>query len=311
MASGEDQGEHRAHVGEEVPNMSIDPSQHVVTQRPLGEQTTSPGRSREPRWRRAVIRAVYGLFSLWALMMSAGFAFLVTVLASGGSDDLPAALYFAAAGTTAWKLLSLGSVLIVCWTGGRSIVAVQSIVVGIACWAVADVVAPQDPTRVGASAVLSDLTLLAILVVPWLVCAASRREILHVRAQPDRVALLGSLVAVPLLAWWASTTAGTVVTEEVSEMGPGAMPAELRFDMVGLAVALALVGLWSALRPRGRRWLLVAMAAATGYTALFAVARPHDAASPGYLGAGLLLCWCALLVWRASRPLVVPEHGAR
>ena len=51
------------------------------------------------------------------------------------------------------------------------------------------------------------------------------------------------------------------------------------------------MSLFAAARPAGGRWLIPAVAAGAVMTASFAIAFPHDMASPGRLGAVLLLLW--------------------
>ena len=51
------------------------------------------------------------------------------------------------------------------------------------------------------------------------------------------------------------------------------------------------MSLFAAARPAGGRWLIPAVAAGAVMTASFAIAFPHDMASPGRLGAALLLLW--------------------
>ena len=78
------------------------------------------------------------------------------------------------------------------------------------------------------------------------------------------------------------------------------------FDAVGVAVVLAPVGVFAALRPRGRRWPLGVVSAGALYLGIIALATPHDAlGSPGLLGAAGLLLVSGLLAWRAIQE--VPE----
>jgi hypothetical protein len=219
-----------------------------------------------PRWRVLLIRIWAGLLTIQMLMMAQG----VVVIAGVGEG-----LHFAAGTSTVFKLLSLGGAAWVLWTGGRSVSAYWMILVGQLSWAVTGVLAPQ----LDGNPPLLDLANVLIFYGPLVALRPHRRELLHLRVHPraltTTVAVVGSFGLVAF-AWHLSTRS------------PGA---ELAFDAVGLYMTLALMSLFAAARPAGGRWLIPAVAAGAVMTASFAIAYPQDMASPGRLGAGLVLLW--------------------
>ena len=219
-----------------------------------------------PRWRVILIRTWAGLLTIQMLMMAQG----VVVVAGVGEG-----LHFAAGTSTVFKLLSLGGAAWVMWTGGRSVAAYWMILVGQLSWAVTGVLAPQ----VDGNPPLLDLANVLIFYGPLVALRPHRRELLHLpvhpRALTTTVAVMGSL-GLLAFAWHLATRS------------PGA---ELAFDAVGLYMTLALTSLFAAARSAGGRWLIPAVAAGAVMTASFAIAYPHDLASPGRIGAGLLLLW--------------------
>jgi hypothetical protein len=250
------------------------------------------------RARRVAIRVIYGLISLMTLTMAMGLVGLVT----GGVPDGPYA--FAAAGTTALKLLSLGGYLVIMWTAGRNVVAVQWVVVGQLTWLVAELLAPQDPTQSGLGLVVQYAAITAIYLGPWVVLAPERSEVVHLRARPDRVALTLVAVSLPAMALWVRHNAELVIVT-----ADGGSPNELRFDIVGLALVLWTVGLFAALRPSGRRWPLGVVAAGALYIgACAALADSKDLGNPGIPAGVALLASGLLLAWRARQS--VPDVHA-
>ncbi len=242
------------------------------TKAPSHDATTEPP---WPRWRVLAIRMWAGLLTLQMLVMAQG----VVVVASVGQG-----LHFAAGTSTAFKLLSLGGAAWVMFSGGRSVAAYWMIAVGQLSWAVTGVLAPQ----VGGNPPLLDLANVLILYGPLVALRPHRRELLNLRVQPralmTTVAVVGS-VGLIAFAW------------NLATRSPGA---ELAFDAVGLYLTLALMSLFAAIRPAGGRWLIPAVAAGAVVTAAFAIAFPHDMASPGRPGAALLLLW-ALAYAAATR----------
>jgi hypothetical protein len=219
-----------------------------------------------PRWRVVLIRVWAGLLTIQMLIMAQG----VAVVASVGEG-----LHFAAGTSTVFKLLSLGGVAWVMWSGGRSVSAYWMILVGQLSWAVTRVLAPQ----VDGNPPLLDLANVLIFYGPLVALRPHRRELLHPRVHPraltTTLAAVGSFGLIAF-AW------------HIAGGSPGA---ELAFDAVGLYLTLALMSLFAATRPAGGRWLIPAVAVGTVVTASFAIAYPHDMASPGRLGAALLLLW--------------------
>jgi len=245
------------------------------------------------RARRGAIRVIYGLISLMSLTMAMGLVGLMT----GDVPDGPYA--FAAAGTTAWKLLSLGGYLVMMWTAGRSVVAVQWVLVGQATWLVADLVAPQDPSESIPALLLRYAATALLYLGPWFLLAPERRDVLHLRARPDRVALAIVAVSLPAIVLWVRHNAGLVIVT-----ADGGSPDELRFDIAGLALVLWTVGLFAALRPSGRRWPLGAVAAGALYVGTCAaLADSKDLANPGLPAGVALIASGLLLAWRAHGPV--------
>jgi hypothetical protein len=267
---------------------------NVDTELPTPQATPSP---RMIRARRLAIRVIYGLISLMTLTMAMGLVGLVT----GGVPDGPYA--FAAAGTTALKLLSLGGYLVIMWTAGRNVVAVQWVVVGQLTWLVAELVAPQDPSESVLGLIVQYAAITAVYLGPWVVLAPERTEVLHLRARPDRTALTLVAVSLPASVLWARHNAGLVIATI-----DGGSPDELRFDIVALSLVLWTVGMFAALRPSGRRWPLGVVAAGALYLGTCAaLADSHDLANPGLPAGIALLALGVFLAWRAHQP--VPHIG--
>jgi hypothetical protein len=207
---------------------------------------------------------------------------------------IPAAPFderFMYATSTVWKILSLGAVAIVMWTGGHSVAAYWAVAVGQLTWLLATVIAPQPD---GNSAIVVALNTL-ILYGPLVLFRPHRRDLLHPRLRPDRVLLsvaLAGAVPLGLFAWRARPE----------------VPSELGFDMVGLYLVLAASGLLAALRPRGTQWPARVVAIGTALVGAAAITRPEDLASPGIQG-GLLLLGLALAF--AVLPWTRPNSGTR
>jgi hypothetical protein len=210
----------------------------------------------------------------------------IVLIASAPTDER-----FMYATSTVWKLLSLGAVAVVMWTGGRSVAAYWALAIGQLSWLLGGFIAPQPDD----GGVIVGTVNMLILYGPLILFRPHRRELLHPNVRPDRVLLGIALVAaVPLIlfAWHLPT--------EVS--------GELGFDMVGLYVALAAGGLLAALRLPRSHWLSVAVATAAALVGAAAILRPHDQASPGILGGLLLLSW-ALTLHLMTRERSNPRHA--
>ncbi len=224
-----------------------------------------------PRWRVLAIRMWAGLLTLQMLVMAQG----VVVVATVGEG-----LHFAAGTSTVFKLLSLGGAAWVMCSGGRSVAAYWMILIGQLSWAVTGVLAPQ----VDGNPPLLDLANVLIFYGPLVALRPHRRELLHLRvhlrALMITVAAVGSFGLIAF-GWHLAT---------------GSPGAELSFDAVGLYLTLALMSLFAATRPAGGRWLIPAVATGVVVTAAFAIAFPHDMASPGRVGAAVLLLWALAYV---------------
>ena len=84
---------------------------------------------------------------------------------------------------------------------------------------------------------------------------------------------------------------------------------ELTFDAVGLYLTLALMSLFAAARPTGGLWLIPVVAAGAAMTGVAAVTFPNDFASPGDVGAALLLMWALALTAAARRESSTRPHA--
>ena len=220
-----------------------------------------------PRWRVLLIRIWAGLLTLVMLMMAQG-----VVVAAGVGEDL----HFAAATSTVFKLLSLGGVVWVLLSGGRSVSGYWMILVGQLSWAVSAMLAPP----VDGNAPLQQLANGLILYGPLVALRPRRRELLHLRVQPRALTtVLAAVGSCGVIAFASHLASGS------------SSNAELVFDAVGLYLTLALMSLFAAARPAGGRWLIPAVVVGIVVTAAFAIAFPADMASPGRLGAAVLLLW--------------------
>ena len=220
-----------------------------------------------PRWRVLLIRIWAGLLTLVMLMMAQG-----VVVAAGVGEDL----HFAAATSTVFKLLSLGGVVWVLLSGGRSVSAYWMILVGQLSWAVSAMLAPPVDGN-------------APLQQPG--------------KRPDPLWSTGGLAppaqgapppssAAPSLTTVLAAVGSCGVIAFASHLASGSSAnAELVFDAVGLYLTLALMSLFAAARPAGGRGLIPAVVVGIVVTAAFAIAFPADMASPGRLGAAVLLLW--------------------
>ena len=107
----------------------------MVLVRNVQRADTSP--SSWPTWRVVLIRIWAGLLTVVMLLWAQW------VLRLGSAAD---GQHFMYAGSSVFKLLSLGGITWLMWTGGRSVAAYWMIGVGQSVWAVTSVVAPQlDP----------------------------------------------------------------------------------------------------------------------------------------------------------------------
>lgn len=236
------------------------------------EGTTAIGSpDRWPRWRIWAIRVWYGLLSLWALSLARG----VVSLALGRADPDD---HFGSATVTAWKLLATGAVLVIFWTGGRSVVAFQALAVGSIGWALSEqlwAVRPAD-----SSPFASAIATVVLWFLPLLLLRPDRQQLRHLRAHPSAMLLpLALAAAVPLMIY--SVHQGGLASDSGGVDG-GA------YDRTALGVVLAVQAVFAALRPAHSRWLPRLIALAATWVGLAAVLWPDDLGSLG-LGWGVTL----------------------
>lgn len=246
-----------------------------------GTDTVSADVRGWPRWRVWSIRVWYGLLSLLTLSMGNGAVRLVM-----GEPD--AGQHFGFGAVTVLKLLAMGGVFAICWTGGRSVLAFQFLVVGSVAWSVSEMLwalPPADSTPV--ASVLSGVVL---QFVPLILLRPHRRELVSLQLRPSAVLLaLAVLLAVPAVI-------------NATHLGRLAMPGadEGFWDMSSLWVVVAVQALFAALRPRDNRWLPRIIAVATGWLGLLAVVWPEDLTSPGRAWGAALIVWAILFAAAAE-----------
>jgi hypothetical protein len=261
--------------------------------------SSSSGAVHLRRTRIVLLRSFYGLVSLSVLLMANGALSVVVGHVPAGMSP------FAGWVTTAWKLLSLGGALIVCATAGRSIIAIQWFAVGEGCWLLAGVLAPQDGEPRGLAAVAKAALNLTIWLGPWLLLASHRRDILRLRLHPDRMLVLTwCAAAVPLLLW------ANALRHAPLEGTDHYAGAELRFDLVGLTVALLVIGGWAALRPSQQWWPACCVGAAAVWVGGAALVWPRQAASPGIVGGVLAIIAGGVVLGRAASGIRASHSGA-
>jgi hypothetical protein len=256
------------------------------------------GRSGHPRAllvRRIAICAVYTAFSAVTVMIALGGG-AFTMMAG----HAPAGFAFAYGAVTAMKLLSFGGCLVIVATAGRSVVAVQWVLVGYGTWFIADLIARQDPTQ-GVGGLVAQYVLLTVVYVgPWLLLAPERREVFRLRARPDRVAVATALIALPFLGVWTWRMAHLQTPQ-----------AESNFDAVAIPLIWATASLFAAVRPSGRRWLLGVVAGFSVYLGVVAVVSPAtDIGSPGLLGGLGLTLLAGIFAWRARQTVPADRRAA-
>ncbi len=227
------------------------------------------------RWRVILIRTWAGLLSVQALIMAQG---LVLIGQAGPGQ------HFMYATSTVWKLLSLGGVFVLLWTGGRSVISYWAIGVGQLVWACAGVLAPQPD----ANPLPVSLANLLIFYGPLVALRPQRRQLLH----PHFKAKRGSL---------AIAAAGSIPLVLIAIRLAGRLRGELGFDMVGLYLALSAFALFAALQPFGRRWLTHVVATAVALVGVAALVYPHDQASVGTSGGALLMTSAAVFAASATQ----------
>lgn len=232
-----------------------------------------------PRWRVALIRVWAGLLTAQALMMSTGIA----QIAAAGPDER-----FMYASSTLWKMLSLGGVAVVLWTGGRNVAAFWAMATGQLVWVIARVLSPQ-PDGNGIALTLVNFV---IFYGPLIALHPRRRELLRPTFRPSAV-----LVAMAL--------AGSVPLAAFAVHLSRTLGGEIGFDMVGLYLILDAMAWFAALRPAGGQFAAPLVAAGTVFVGIAAIVFPSDQASAGRFGGALLiaggLAFGAVAHWSRQR----------
>jgi len=227
------------------------------------------------RWRVWAIRVCYGLLSLLTLTMSHGVLDLLTGQAETDYH------YFAGA-VTAFKFLAVGGVFVICWTGGRSVLAFQVLVVGQICWLLSPALFAVQPA--GATPVGTAFATAAIWFGPLVLLRPNRRELFRLDARPSAILLPLALTATVPLAIYA-------VHQGNDALNPTEGAGDPWRDMCGLGAVLAAQTVFAALRPRGTRWLPRLVALAAAWVGLLAVLWPRDHTSPGAAWGIALFAW--------------------
>jgi hypothetical protein len=238
------------------------------------DERTAPTAETErwPRWRIWAIRIWYGLLGVWALSMS----HWALRLGQAEPGD-----HFGTGAVTGWKLLAVGGVFAICWTGGRSVVAFHVLVVGSGAWMLSErlVQAPDAD----ATPVLSAVTTAVLWLLPLVLLRPHRRQLLHIDPHLSAVLLpLALAAAVPLSIY-------AVKSGDTSTRIAGGSDAV--YDACGLGVVLAAQSVFAALRPRGSRWPARLVALAAAWIGLLAVIWPTDPTSFGRGWGAALLGW--------------------
>ncbi|MBO3751719.1 hypothetical protein J5X84_37085 [Streptosporangiaceae bacterium NEAU-GS5] len=259
------------------------------------ERTTPIGEGdRWSRRRRWAIRLWYGVLGLWALSMARGIVYLSLGMADPGER-------FVSGSVTAWKLLATGGVLVICWTGGRSVVAFHALVVGWTAWLLSErLVAVPDPDQTPA---LTAVATIVIWLLPLVLLVPDRRRLLRLRLRPSAIMLpLALAAAIPLVIY-------AVHYGALSTGGNGGTAAH--YDACGLGAVLAAQAVFAALRPRDNRWLPRIVAFAGGWIGLMAIIWPGDVTSPGRVWGAALICWAVLFATAAElEARRGPDHDA-
>ena len=224
---------------------------------------SSPIAANWPRWRVALIRVWAALLTALGLMMASG----VAQIADAGPDER-----FMYASSTVWKMLSLGGVAFVMWTGGRSVAAYWAIATGQLVWMISGILSPQ-PDGNGIALTLVNLV---IFYGPLIALRPRRRELLRPRFRPSAVLAAMAVAGSVFLAGFAVHLSRTLA-------------GEIGFDMVGLYLILGAMALFAALRPAGGQLVAPLVAAATVLVGVAAMMFPNDQASAGQLGGALLI----------------------
>ena len=228
-----------------------------------------------PRWRVWAIRGWYGLLSLWAVLMASSVIRMIFGQAGPGE-------HFGYATVSAWKLLATGGVLVICWTGGRSVVAYQALVVGVLATMLSDRLWAVEP--VDSTPVMSALAMIVLWLLPLVALRPNRRDLLRLRPQFSLVLLtMAVAAAVPLISY--SIYQGALAT------GGGGVLVDPAYALTALGVVLAAQAIFAALRPSGSIWLPRFVALAAVWTGTAAIIWPDDLGSLGLTWGAVLAGW--------------------
>lgn len=228
-----------------------------------------------PPWRVWAIRGWYGLLSMWAVLMASSVVRMILGQAGPGE-------HFGFATISAWKLLATGGVLVICWTGGRSVVAYQALVVGVLAQMLSDRLWAVEP--VDSTPVMSALAMIVLWLLPLVALRPNRRDLFRLRPQFSVVLLpMAVAAAVPLICY--SIHQGALAT------GGGGVLVDPAYALTALGVVLAAQAVFAALRPSGTTWLPRFVALAAIWIGTAAIIWPDDLGSLGLAWGAVLAGW--------------------
>jgi hypothetical protein len=226
-------------------------------------------------WRVWTIRVWYALLGLWTASM-AHWAVRLGQAAPGE--------HFVTGAVTGWKLLAVGGVFVICWTGGRSVVAFHTLAIGWAAWLLSERLvtnpAPDD------TPVLTAIVTVVLWLLPVVLLRPRRRQLLRPDLHVSAVLLPLALFAAVALSIYA-VRQGDVSTH----LTRGSNAA---YDACGLGVVLAAQAVYAALRPAGTAWLTRSVGVAVAWIGLMAVIWPDDLTSPGRGWGTVMIGWAVL-----------------
>jgi hypothetical protein len=189
--------------------------------------------------------------------------------------------HFAFATVTAWKLLATGGVFGICWSGGRSVVAVQAVVVGWFGWILSDRLWAVEPA--GSTPLMSAVATVVLWLLPLVLLRPNRRELFTPRLRASAyLSPMAVGAAVPLVIY--SIRQGGLATAGLPE-------ADAAYALTALGVVLAVQAVFAALRPSGSAWLPRFVALAAVWVGLGAIIWPNDLGSLGLTWGAALLAW--------------------
>jgi len=227
-----------------------------------------------PRWRVWAIRVWYGLLSLWAALMASSVVRMVFGQAGSGE-------HFGFATVSVWKLLATGGVLVICWTGGRSVVAYQALVVGVIATTLSDRLWAVEP--VDSTPVLSALAMIVLWLLPLVALRPNRRDLFRLHPQFSVVLLMAIAAAVPLIYY--SICQGALAT------GGGGALVDSAYALTALGVVLAAQAILAAFRVSSTSWFPRFVALTAVWIGTAAMIWPDDLGSLGLAWGAVLAGW--------------------